>query len=128
MRADRFAASARAGVESRRTLAEKALTQWNQEPYPTSVEKLERLAAAPKAGGYRSASSYIGQYRADAERQGHEMSGPMLRTIKDMNRSCDRGIGPAVKSMALPMSRLAELPQERNPWVTGGSRREPPSW
>ena len=51
VRADRFAASARAGVEPRRTFADKALAQWNQEPYPPSVEKLERVATTLKAGG-----------------------------------------------------------------------------
>ena len=68
--------------------------QWRMVPCPPTVEKVEMVAAVLKEGEYRSASSYLGQYRADSERAGCEVSGPVLRAFKDMTRSCNRGLGP----------------------------------
>ena len=98
----------------------KALAQWGMVPYPPTVEKIEMVAAVLKEGEYRSASSYLGQYRADSERAGCEVTGPLQRAFKDMTRSCNRGLGPGAKSMGLPLPRLRELPQARQPWVPGG--------
>ena len=89
-----YAASSQAGVKSRRTFLRRALAQWEQEPFPPSVEKIERVAAVLKQGGYRSASSYLGQYRADSERDGHEVTDPMRRAFTYMTTSCERGQGP----------------------------------
>ena len=117
---DTYAASSIAGVKSRRKFLRKALDQWEQTPFPPTIEKIVRVAAVLKYGKYRSASSYLGQYRADAEREGHEITGPMRRMLTDMSTSCERGQGPGIKAMGLPMNRLTELPKGREPWVKGG--------
>ena len=78
------------------------------------------VVAVLKEGEYRSASSYLGQCRADSERAGCELSGPVHRIFKDMTRSCNRGLGPCGKSTGLSLARLRELPQTRQPWVPGG--------
>ena len=36
-------------------LSEKALKGWDQEPYPPTTDKITRVAAVLKSGGYRSA-------------------------------------------------------------------------
>ena len=120
VKADVYAASSKAGVKSRRKMLKKALGLWGQTPYPPTVVKITRVGAVLKEGHYRSASSYLGQYRADAERDGHEITGPMTRAIKDMTTSCERGLGPGVQSMGLPMARLTGLPRCREPWVKNG--------
>ena len=97
----------------------KALSKWREVPYPPTIAKVEMIAAALKLGIYRSASSYLGQYRADAERAGYDLGDPIRRAFKDMTRSCTRGIGPGAKSMGLPMHRLCELPKGRQPWAAG---------
>ena len=94
VRVGRYAASARAGVKSHRKLVRKALAQWCMVPYPPTVEKVEMVAAVLKEGEYRSASSYLGQYRSDSERAGCEVPGPVQRAFKDMTRSCNHGLGP----------------------------------
>ena len=120
VRADRYAASARAGVEPRRTFAEKALARWNQEPYPPSVEKLERLAATLKAGGYRSATGYLSLYRSSCARAGHGFGPELAVAARDAARSCSRGLGAPIRATPLPLERLHVLSGGRAPWVAGG--------
>ena len=120
VRAGRYADSSQGSVESHRRFIVKALLKWQLTPYPPTIDKVEMVAAALKVGIYRSASSYLGQYRADSERAGYDLGDPIRRAFKDMTRSCTRGLGPGAKSMALPMHRLAELPKARQPWAAGG--------
>ena len=89
-------------------------------PYPPTTGKVVRVAAVLKQGGYRSAENYLGQYRADSERAGFTLDGPLTRMFKDMVRSCSRGVGSPLKSRPLPFARLGELPESRRPWVEHG--------
>ena len=120
VRAGRYAVSSQAGVESHRRFILKALGKWRLSPYPSTVDKVEMIAAALKAGNYRSPANYLGQYSADSERAGYDLSDPIRRAFRDMNRSCARGLGPGVKSKGLPMERLRDLPKQRQPWTPGG--------
>ena len=49
------------GVRCRRRFVRKALKGWDQEPYPPTTDKITRVAAVLKSGGYRSAENYLGQ-------------------------------------------------------------------
>ena len=120
VRLEVYAASTRPSVKSRRLFIVKALRAWKQRPFPPTVGKIEKVAATLRYGKYRSATSYLGQYRADSERAGYSLSGPLYRSFKDMGRACNRGLGPPVRSKALPMDRLGDLPKNRRPWVPGG--------
>ena len=119
-RADIYAASSVPGIKSRLRFLAKALRPWQQTPWPITIKKIERIGSALKKGGYRSADSYLSQYRVSAERRGYEITGPLRRAFKDADRTCMRGIGPGVKSLGLPMHRLQELPGNHRPWVAGG--------
>ena len=55
-------------------MLKKALGKWGQTPYPLTVEQIIWVGAVLKEGNYRSASSYQGQYRADTERDGHDIT------------------------------------------------------
>ena len=120
VRAGCYALSSQPGVKSRRKFLRKALQLWQQVPFPPTVGKIERVAATLRYGKYRSASSYLGQYRADSEREGYTLDGPLNRSFTDMSRSCTRGIGAPIRSKALPLERLGELPRSRKPWVLHG--------
>ena len=98
----------------------KALRRWKQKPWPITVEKVERVGAALKRGNYPSADAYLSQYRVSSERRGFDITGPLARAFKDADRACKRGIGPGVKGLGLPMSRLKELPGSHRPWVKNG--------
>jgi len=117
---DMYAASSRPAIRSRRQAVAELLRPWNLEPFPLTPAKVLRLAASLKAGGYRSASSVLSQYRVDAERRGDLLDGPVARAFADAGRSCRRGLGPVTKARPLPLERFAELPATPVPWVTGG--------
>ena len=52
----------------------------------------------------------------------------MARSLKDMSTACERGLGPGVRSMGLPLGRFEELPRARHPWVKGGQSLHKPIW
>ena len=95
----------------------KALAQWRMVPYPPTVAKVEMVAAVLKEGEYRSASSYLGQYRADSERAGCEISGPVtpfpptvekiVRVVTGCTPHCanvPRGLRPLSSPSSSPLS------------------------
>jgi hypothetical protein len=120
MTGDIYAASSVASVTSRRRCVHALLAEWGLEPYPLSAAKLQRLGASLHAGGYRSASSVLSLYTADAERRGERLSPEVLRVLADVRRACRRGQGPPVRAAPLPLERLGELPGGPAPWVRGG--------
>jgi len=117
---DMYAASSKPSVRYRRSAVEHLLEPWGLKPLPLTTEKVYKLAASIKAGGYRSAASLLSQYRVDAERAGYTCAGPLARAFTDAARSCRRGLGPSTKALALPFERLADLPPSPKPWVMGG--------
>ena len=102
------------------TTVSRLLGLWGLAPHPLTVDKIRVLGAALKAGGYRTAESYLLLYRGEAVRRGELMSPDVAVTIADAKRSCNRGLGGPVRAMALPFARLALLPEEPDPWNAGG--------
>ena len=100
--------------------SQKALAEWNLTPWPITTEKVIHLAASLKRGGFRSARNYRSLYRVQAERRGQEVTSQLLRTLRDVGRSCARGMGAPSRSISLPLDRLGELPDEDEPWTKGG--------
>ena len=66
VRVGRYTDSSIAGVGSHRIFIVKALGKWKLVPYPPTIENVEMVAAVLKCGIYRSAASYLSQYRADS--------------------------------------------------------------
>ena len=102
------------------TTVGRLLGLWGLTPYPLTVDKVKVLGAALKAGGYRTAESYLLLYRGEAVRRGELMTPDVAVTIADAKRSCNRGLGGPVRAMSLPFARLALLPEEPDPWNAGG--------
>ena len=98
----------------------KALEEWGVSPWPMSKDKVIRLAASLKRGGFRSARNYLSLYRVRAARRGQQVTGQLLRTFRDVGRSCARGMGAPRRSTPLPLERLGELPEGDEPWSKGG--------
>ena len=86
----------------------KALEEWGLSPWPISKDKVIRLAASLKRGGFRSARNYLSLYRVRAERHGQQVTPQLLRTFRDVGRSCARGMGAPRRSTPLPLERLGE--------------------
>jgi hypothetical protein len=107
-------------MEQKMKTINAALAMCGHLPLPPTTEKIVSLGATLKAGGYRSAESYLTLYKGHAERAGYQFPGPLQRAIRDATRSCVRGLGGPVKARPLPFERLAELPVGEDPWITGG--------
>jgi len=96
------------------------LAKFGLDPLPPSADKVVALGAALKAGAYKSAPTYFSLYRTVAVRQGHLIDDAVAQAIRDMSRSCLRGLGGPVRALALPMERFRELPAAATPFVQGG--------
>ena len=107
-------------LEYKLVTVERALLLWGLPLLPLCPQSVTALGATLKAGGYRSAASYISAYRGHAERAGQTLYGPELRACRDAIRSCERGMGGPIKPRPLPFHRLRELPGMRAPWVQTG--------
>ena len=117
---DVYAASSLHVRLAKLTTVGRLLKLWSLEPYPVTEAKVHALGASLKAGQYRTAESYLLLYRGEAGRLGQEIGVSVARAFGDARRSCTRGLGGPVRAMALPFSRLAELPGGFVPWIAGG--------
>jgi len=117
---DVYAASSIASVKARRGLITKLLAAWGLEPHPLDQDKLRKLAASLKRGGYRSSVNILSQYKVDAERRGQSLDATIVRCLADIGRSCRRGLGPPCRAAPLPFERLSSLPGGVQPWARGG--------
>ena len=117
-----YAASSAPSVAAKWKTINKALGLFNLTPLPPSPQKVLALGAALKAGGYRSAESYLQAYRTRADREECPFGASEVRALKDAARSCRRGLGGPVRAMALPFERLGEecVPDAESPWCVGG--------
>ena len=98
----------------------RALAMWSLPVFPPDREKVQALGVILKAGGYRSAESYLSLYKAEAERRGYVWTALEQRATRDAVRSCLRGLGGPQKALPLPFSRLGELDGGHLPWTAAG--------
>ena len=119
---DFYAASAGATVAAKWRTVVKALGMYDFTPFPPTAQKVLALGAVLKAGGYRSAETYLQAYRTAADRAECPFGGAELRAVRDATRSCKRGLGGPVRALPLPFERLGddELPDAVAPWVPRG--------
>ena len=117
---DVYAATTLKAAKHKMATVTAALGKWEFAPLPPDREKIAALGAALKAGGYRSAPSYLTAYRGHIERGGYSISGPLQRAFRDAQRSCVRGLGGPVRARALPLDQLASLPGGPRAWAKGG--------
>ena len=83
---------------------------WGVAPFPLSVESIRCCAASLKAGHYRSAALYFQAAVNHQLRFLREPVHPLLRsTIKDVNRSIKRGLGPARLKEGFDVFVLSQL-------------------
>ena len=109
---DTLAPGTRASTQAKLHTVTRALAGWGLTPFPPSVEKIFALGATLKEGHYRSASSYIVTYKVEAQRLGYSWGDPLHRALKDVTRSCERGLGPPLRAQPLPFDQLARLPAD----------------
>jgi hypothetical protein len=115
-----YAPTTRRAMEFKLVTISAALRRWDFDLLPITTEKVIALGATLKAGGYRSAVSYLTLYRGHSERAGFQITGELQRSFRDAAGSCDRGLGGPIKSRPLPFLRLGELPAGSDPWTKRG--------
>lgn len=68
-----------------------------------TVEKLMVIAAALKAGGYRTGAQYLSLYKQVATQAGHLWSPQLEQAKTEAARSLERGMGPARRAHTLEL-------------------------
>ena len=87
---------------------------------PLSPPSLLTVAAALKAGGYRSASSYLCLAKRLHCEAGHAWTEGLRLALSDATRSVKRGIGAASTAVAFGLDKLVALPSRVAPAAVGG--------
>lgn len=82
----------------------EVLRQWGEEPLPMTPGKVRQMAAALRAGRYRSAEPYFHRARVEHIMAYDKLPGPsVLDAIRQYTRTVERGAGPAKLKEALPL-------------------------
>ena len=115
-----YADSAATAVSGRRRCYVRVLSLWSLPALPLTADKVTFLGAGLRAGGYRSASSILSQYRTDATRAGSPPDLQAQRAFTDAARACRRGLGPPVRALALDVPPLCTLTSDDTPWSAAG--------
>ena len=118
--ADVYSASSRASLGFKLRTVTRLFADWGVELCPPTVEKVYLLGTSLKAGGYRSADSYLSLYRSTCARHGHGFGPELAVAARDAARLCNRGLGGPVRATPLPLRQLHRLSGSRDPWVRGG--------
>ena len=111
-----YAPTTRRAMEFKMITISAALRRWDFDLLPITAEKVIALGVTLKAGGYRSAVSYLTLYRGHSERAGFQITGELQRAFCDAARSCDRGLGGPTKSHR---SRFSVLASSRRDLILG---------
>jgi len=115
-----YATTTSASNDARWRTVLKIFSKFGLRPWPPGVDQVLALGGALKAGGYRSAAGYLSLYRTTAVRLGLEISPAVDQALRDMRRSCARGLGAPVRARAFPLELLSTLPGDHAPWVGRG--------
>ena len=93
--ADKFAKTTQGPRESRWQTWQRFAAMRNLDPLPLTVFLVDKMGAAFKAGGYRSAHLYFCRARQEhVEKYKADPSPDVDAAIQHAKRSCNRGMGP----------------------------------
>ena len=120
---DVYAASSRGPMDAKMRTNMKFLACWNLPLVPYTAEVVYALGAALKWRKYRSAHLYLYLSRTVAEREGAYVDVAAQRALKDVIRSCKRGLGPAKHCEGLVLELMPDLPGNPRAWAAGGPWR-----
>ena len=79
------------------------------EPFPLDAAKIKSFGSLLRAGGYRSAASYLSAVKMEHIRRGGCWTAQMAKEMADGARSCSRGQGPDKQSAEVDLDEMAKL-------------------
>ena len=91
-------------------------------PLPLTRQKLRLLAAALKAGSYRSAKEYLLVAKKMHLVCGGDWSEALRTAMADVTRSVTRGLGPAKQAVTFDLKEIAERSRQSRHLVVDGPR------
>jgi hypothetical protein len=118
-----YADSTHAPMAAKMRTNRKFLACWNLPLVPYTEEVVYAFGAALKWRKYRSAADYLYLSKLVAEREGAYISQATHRALKDVIRSCNRGLGPAKHCEGLVLEIMPDLPSSQAAWAHGGPWR-----
>ena len=105
--ADRFAPSTRRTRASRTQTLERLIVDAGLPRLPITAEGLYSVAAALKAGGYRTGRSYLGLWETLHREGGYVWTDELSQAKAWSRRSIERGMGPARSAAAIDFAQWA---------------------
>jgi hypothetical protein len=99
------------------------LACWNLPLVPYTADVVYALGASLKWRKYRTAENYLYLSKVVAEREGAHISEAARRALKDVIRSCKRGLGPSKHCEGLVLEVMPDLPAADAAWSSGGPWR-----
>ena len=109
---DRFAATTRKARLARISTLKKLLKTARLPVAPVTVDALNTIAAALKAGGYRTGVSYLTIWESLHREAGHEWTSDLAQAKAWARKSMERGLGPNRHAATVILEKLlAKLPQ-----------------
>lgn len=116
---DILARSSQPSQESRVRTYRALCAAWQVDPFPMTIESIRCAGASMKAGFYRSSNLYFQSAVNYQLRFLREPVHPLLRaTIRDVNRSIKRGLGPSKLKEGFDVFSMAALidPEDSSPF------------
>ena len=120
---DVYAESTIGPMQGKLSTIVKFLACWGLQLLPYTAEVVYALGAALKWRGYRSADNYLYLSKTVAEREGATLDAATRRALKDVIRSCKRGLGPSKRCEGLILEIMPDLPAAEHSWCAGGPWR-----
>ena len=118
-----YADSTHGPMAARMRTVRMFLACWNLPLVPYTVDVVYALGASLKWRKYRSAENYLYLSKVVAERDGAHLTQATHRALKDVIRSCKRGLGPAKHCEGLVLEVMPDLPATEAAWSSGGPWR-----
>ena len=89
--------------------------------FPLLPESIEKVAAALKAGGYRSVRNYLSRAKDEHLAHGHHWDDLLARSSRLAVRACERGQGPPSRQVPFDLGLAFEKSSSSlEPLVSGG--------
>ena len=103
--ADRFAPSTRLARASRTRTLETLIADAGHPALPVTAEGIYAVAAALKAGGYRTGRAYLGIWEVMHREGGHAWTDELRQAKAWATASLQRGLGPAISASTFDLEK-----------------------
>ena len=114
---DRFAPTTRRTRLARIKTLKQLVKEARVPLLPVTVGSMNTVAAALKAGGYRTGVSYLTIWESLHREAGHEWTTDLVQTKQWARKSIERGMGPNRHAVTVVLEKLVTRLPPPTPWT-----------